>query len=168
MKKNISLLIILFFCLKISFATTNNFNNPIPISDTIVGYFTFDQLQEPPYSDWFIPEYSAYEVDKTTLDSLEANNLDNISIIIVIGTWCHDSQRETPRFVKIMEYLNFQNRTSIGVNRQKQSEGTEVPDLNIKYVPTIIFYKDNNEIGRIVETPVETLEKDMIRIIKLK
>lgn len=166
MKKNISLLIILFFCLKISFASTNNFNNSIPIADTIVGYFNFDQLQESPFSDWFIPEYSAYEIDKETLNSLEANDLDNISIIIIIGTWCHDSQRETPRFVKIMEYLNFQNITAIGVNRQKKADGTDVPELNIQYVPTIIFYKNNTEIGRIVEAPEETLEKDLVKIIK--
>jgi thiol-disulfide isomerase/thioredoxin len=166
MKKNISLLIILFIFLKISFASTNNFNNSIPIADTIVGYFNFDQLQESPYSDWFIPEHSSYEVDKETLDSLETNDLANISIIIVIGTWCKDSQRETPRFVKIMEYLNFQNITAIGVNRQKKADDTDVPELNIQYVPTIIFYKNNTEIGRIVEAPDETLEKDLVKIIK--
>jgi len=137
------------------------------MADTIVGYFTFDQLQDYPYGDWFIPEYSAYEIDKTTLDSLKINELDNIKIIIVIGIWCHDSQRETPRFVKIMEYLKFENTIAIGVNRQKQAEGTEVPKLNIQYVPTIIIFKDNVEIGRIIEAPTESIEKDLFKIISL-
>lgn len=165
MKKKISFLIISFFCFSISFANAH-VNNTIPRTDTIIGYFSFDVLEESPFSDWFILEYSTYQVDNVTLDSIKTDDLTELKILIVIGTWCHDSQRETPRFVKIMEHLGFNNIEAIGVNRQKHADGTEVPDLNIQYVPTIIFYKGKTEIGRIIETPIETLEKDILKIIK--
>jgi len=41
----------------------------------------------------------------------------------------------------------------------------ETDNLDILKVPTIIFYLKGKEIGRIVETPVKSLEKDMARII---
>ena len=37
--------------------------------------------------------------------------------------------------------------------------------LNIHHVPTVIFYKNGNEIGRIIEYPVQLLEEDMVAIL---
>ena len=84
-----------------------------------------------------------------------------------MGTWCSDSQREVPRFFKILDQLafNFNNITLIGVNRAKQADNTEVNELNIELVPTIIFFIDGKEIGRIIESPEENLEKDMVKIL---
>lgn len=168
MKKLITVSFALF--LSISIVHAKDFikvENLIPASDTIIGYFDFDQLKNLPYNSWFIPEYEDYSVDTSTLNVLKKSLLDNITITIVIGTWCSDSQRETPRFVKILEYLDFDldNITAIGVNRKKQAPNTEVNELNINYVPTIIFFKDNKEIGRIVESPEESLEKDMVKFL---
>jgi len=38
-------------------------------------------------------------------------------------------------------------------------------DLNITNIPTFIFYKNGKEMHRIVESPMESLEKDMLKII---
>ena len=38
--------------------------------------------------------------------------------------------------------------------------------LNIINIPTLIFYKDGQEMNRIVEFPVESLYKDMAKILK--
>lgn len=162
--KNLIVLTVLFFSINTAFSFTRNIS--VPEIDTLVGYFEFSELQEGFYQDWFTPEYSNYQVDKNTLDSLMLEDLTNIKIIVVIGTWCHDSQRETPRLVKILKYIKFDNTVAIGVNREKQAEGTEVPDLNIEFVPTIIVYQENKEIGRIIETPKESLENDLFMIIR--
>ena len=53
----------------------------------------------------------------------------------------------------------------IAVNKNKKAEGTDVDILNIEKVPTIIFFKNGEELGRIIETPNESLEKDMLKII---
>ena len=38
-------------------------------------------------------------------------------------------------------------------------------DLDIELVPTFIFYRNGEELGRIVETPEDTLEKDLAEIV---
>ncbi len=72
-----------------------------------------------------------------------------------------------PRLFKVLNELNYDvnSITLIGVNREKQGLSNETEGLEIELVPTIIFYKDGNEIGRIVETPFESLEKDLLKII---
>ena len=72
-----------------------------------------------------------------------------------------------PRLFKILNELNYNvnSITLIGVNREKQGLSNETEGLEIELVPTIIFYKDGSEIGRIVETPVESLEKDLLKIL---
>ena len=84
-----------------------------------------------------------------------------------MGTWCSDSRREVPRFFKILDKLNYdqKNVTLICVDRKKAAQTGNVDKLKIELVPTLIFYKDNAEIGRIVESPKETLEKDLMKIV---
>jgi len=165
--KKLTILSLILFASVSSLIAKNQIKETIASQDTIIGYFNFDQLREAPFDEWFETEYQNYTVDTAMLSSLNQQLLDNITITIVLGTWCSDSQRETPRFVKILEYLDFDldQLTAIGVNRKKQALGTPVEELNIEYVPTIIFYKDNEEIGRIIESPAETLEFDMLNII---
>ena len=40
--------------------------------------------------------------------------------------------------------------------------------MNIHHVPTFILYQNGIEVNRIIETPVESLEKDLIAIIQAK
>jgi hypothetical protein len=55
--------------------------------------------------------------------------------------------------------------TMINVNRHKKGIENEVEGLDINFVPTFIFYKAEEEIGRIIEMPYETLEKDIMEIL---
>jgi tetratricopeptide (TPR) repeat protein len=48
----------------------------------------------------------------------------------------------------------------------KQSPQHEEAGLNIFRVPTLIISKKKTEIGRIIEYPVQSLERDMLSIIK--
>ncbi len=89
-----------------------------------------------------------------------------------MGTWCKDSKREVPRFYKILENAKFQkNKISlIGVDSTKEnykkSPTGEEKGLNIIRVPTFIFYKNGIDVNRIIEYPIESLEKDLLKIIK--
>ena len=93
--------------------------------------------------------------------------LDDVDIKIVMGTWCSDSRTEVPHFYKIMDEINYPNEkvTLINVNRDKQGLENEVEGLDINFVPTFIFYKAREEIGRIIEMPYDTLEKDMLELV---
>ncbi len=53
----------------------------------------------------------------------------------------------------------------IAVDEDKEAEGDELSDLNIEFIPTFIIYKGDAELGRIVETPEESLETDLIKYL---
>ena len=118
------------------------------------------------FSNTWTTEYNNYQPDYETLDKLEGK-LDNIKIKIVFLSTCSDSREQLPRLFKILNELNYNLNTItlIGVNGEKQGLSNEAEGLDIEFVPTIIFYKDGNEIGRIVETPAESLEKDLLKIL---
>jgi thiol-disulfide isomerase/thioredoxin len=83
-----------------------------------------------------------------------------------MGSWCEDSRREIPKFYKILDETKFDVNylQLIAVDRSKKYDNYE-KDLTIFRVPTIIFYKNGKEIGRFVEYPRETIEKDFLKII---
>ena len=118
------------------------------------------------FSWWFNSEYDNYTPDSSEVLKL-SNLIVVVKITIVMGTWCSDSRREVPRFYKILDKAgyNTQNLTLVCVDRNKTSPNGLVDKLDIKLVPTIICRRDDQEIGRIVETPKETLEKDLVKMV---
>jgi thiol-disulfide isomerase/thioredoxin len=93
--------------------------------------------------------------------------LEGVEIKVVMGTWCHDSKREVPRFYKILSHKT-DNIEMIALDRKKQSPNGETDAMAITNTPTFIFYKNGKEMNRIVETPVDSLERDMIKILSGK
>lgn len=118
------------------------------------------------FSEWYNSEYTRYEPDEFIVKQIHELS-DSIKIQIFMGTWCGDSRREAPRFLKILDLSEFdQNKIQIiNLNREKESPGHEENDKNIEFVPTFIINKNTNEIGRIVEFPIITLESDLFNIL---
>ncbi len=93
-------------------------------------------------------------------------------ILAFLGTWCGDSKREVPRFLKILETANFPDDQLKIValdkrkGKYKQSPTGEEWGLQILRVPTFILYKNGREVNRIIESPNTTLEEDVKKIIK--
>ena len=139
----------------------------------LVGPINRAGLEQGTYNSWFSYEYDYYTLDSISLDSI-GNRMAEVSLAIYMGSWCSDTQREVPRFFKLLDYLNYDSEkvTMIGLDnhpdRDMQSPGGEEKGQDINYVPTFIFSKDGNEIGRIIETPNETLEKDLLRILAMQ
>jgi hypothetical protein len=69
--------------------------------------------------------------------------------------------------MRILDLWKFpaEKVTFIGVDNAKLSPVGEYINLDIQRVPTFIFYKNNIEVGRIIENPVTSLEQDMINIL---
>ena len=136
------------------------------VEPLILGYCPASIIIDSLFKDTWTTEYNNYQPDYGTLDILEGK-LDNIIITIVFRSTCSDSREQLPRLFKILNELNYDvnSITLIGVSREKQGLSNEAEGLEIELVPTIIFYKDGSEIGRIVETPVESLEKDLLKIL---
>lgn len=135
----------------------------------ILGYCPASAMNDSVFFNTWTTEYNNYQPDYETIDSLEGK-LDSIHIKIIFRSTCSDSREQLPRLFKILNELNYNVNTItlIGVNREKQGLSNETEGLELELVPTIIFYKDGSEIGRIVETPAESLEKDLLEITTKK
>ena len=133
----------------------------------LLGYFNLSQLTREPYSTWYIKGFDEYTLNSDVINKLLEINKDGVTIKIVMGTWCPDSRREVPRFMRVMEVWQFpvSKITFIGVDDAKQSPVGEYVSLDIMRVPTFIIYKNNIETGRIIENPTTSLEQDMVTIL---
>jgi hypothetical protein len=67
-----------------------------------------------------------------------------------------------------MSFLNVTKIETIGLDRNKKSPENLEKGMNIHHVPTFILYQNGKEVNRIIETPIETIEKDLIAIIQAK
>jgi len=137
-------------------------------SQKLLGPVNSTGLSKDPYSEWF-SKGEKYKADQTVLDALNSS-LEDYSITAFFGTWCGDSKKHVPSFYKVLEGADF-DMTKLQViavdnvrTAYKKSPSGEEKGLNIHRVPTFIFYKEGQEVGRIVESPKETLEKDMLKI----
>ncbi len=137
-------------------------------STWILGYFTKDRFLQPLHSEWFVKGYDDYEFNNAVVNSLRDIGKEGLSIKIVLGTWCPDSRREVPRFMRILDIWQFPvtGITLIGVDNIKQAPVGEYEKLDIQRVPTFIIYKNNIEAGRIIENPLTSLEQDLVNILK--
>lgn len=132
----------------------------------LLGYFNPSRMKQEPHSAWFIEGYDNYMPKTEVLNSLLDIPKEDLTIKIVMGTWCPDSRREVPRFMKILDLWQFpaDKVTFVGVDEGKQAPVGDYASLNIDRVPTFIIYKNNSETGRIIEVPKTSLEQDMVNI----
>jgi|WetSurMetagenome_2_1015567.scaffolds.fasta_scaffold00448_19 hypothetical protein len=149
---------------------TETVSAEINFSDQItwlLGYFNPVQLTRQPYSTWYTKGFDDYMPDSGSINKLQDIHTDGLKIKIVMGTWCPDSRREVPRFMKILDIWHFPDSmlTFIGVDNAKLSPVGEYNNLDIQRVPTFIIYKNNVEAGRIIENPTTSLEQDMVNIL---
>lgn len=139
----------------------------------LLGKSTRERLQQQPFGDWFNTNYSHYTIDSITANSIKPL-VKGKRFVIFMGTWCGDSRREVPGMYKLLDYCGVQPSQIELVNvsnsdtAYKQSPTHEERGLNIHRVPDLLVYAGKKEIGRIVESPVETLEKDLLNILSGK
>lgn len=130
----------------------------------LVGKQDISALKTPPHAKWFMENYK-YKANQQKLGPLKTA-LEGKKLTIFLGTWCSDSQQQVPALLSILDAIKYDdsNITLITMSENKDTpEGLE-DGLNILYVPTIIVYNNDVEMGRIVEFPVESLEADLLAI----
>lgn len=132
----------------------------------LLGPANEEGLQQEPFNSWYHTTYEDYQVNDS-LVALIKPQLKDVSIKLFMGTWCEDSQRETPGIYKILNAANFnlKNLQLIAVDRDKVTPQKLEENFNITNVPTLIFFKDGKEMNRIVEYPIESLEQDILNIL---
>ncbi len=137
----------------------------------LVGHAPLTALQQNNYKTWYDQSYNTYSVDKASVEKTKPL-LQNKRMDIFLGTWCGDSKREVPRMIKLLEAAGMEiaklNLIFVdnSTERYKQSPQHEEKGLAIHHVPTFILYDEKKELGRIVESPVVSLEKDLLAILQ--
>lgn len=163
-------IIMAFLCL---YLTTHNIaqqNTPTP-DPVIYGTFNPQLLEQSSYDSWYKPGYEKYNANPETVKQLQQIKTKGLRIQVFLGTWCGDSKREIPHFIKLLHQIQFplQQVQFIGLGGSdslyKQSPAGEEKGLGIFRVPTFVVYQHNTEIGRINEYPAISLEADLLAIL---
>lgn len=85
-------------------------------------------------------------------------------VVIYLGTWCGDSHREVPRLWRAFDEageLPFTVELH-GVDTDKSAPA----EIDLRYVPTIIVRRDGQEVGRIVESAPEGMERELLHLLQ--
>jgi hypothetical protein len=133
----------------------------------LYGQITRDDLFSE-YPAWY-ENYVDYVPDSIIVNTLSVPNPD-LKIEIFMGTWCSDSRREVPRFFKTVDKSKFVQNNQIkiwAVDRNKSLDSGLTDERGVTIVSTFIFYRNDKEIGRLIEQPEnENIEADILSIIK--
>ncbi len=137
----------------------------------LAGHASLSMMQAPAYKPWFDESYNNYGVDKASTEQLKPL-LQNKRMEIFLGSWCGDSKREVPHMIKLLQDAGMDTAklSLIFVNNSlssyKQSPQHEEQGKFIHHVPTFIVYDGKKEMGRIIESPIVSLEKDLLAILQ--
>lgn len=146
-------------------------NDTVPYEESVMllGKANRRGLQMDAFKDWFAPGYESYTPNPQIIERLKPL-MEDVEITLFMGTWCEDSHRDVPHLYRILDDLNFDesNLDVYAVSEEKTTPEGYEDGKNIIQVPTIIFYKDGKELGRIVEYSIYTVEQDMLDILSGK
>jgi len=131
--------------------------------EILYGYCDRAGIEKGEFGKVFDEYYQIYEPDKAVLDQLKLKQ-EGVEILIILGTWCSDSQEQVPRFFKVLDRIRFDKKSVqlICVNSSKVAGSVDLVNYDIQKVPTFIIYKKGREVGRIIESPYMTIEKDLL------
>ena len=107
-----------------------------------------------------------YLPDSAAVSQLKNINED-VNVLVMLGTWCSDSRREVPRFLKIMaeiqnDHIHYE---MYGLDRSKRDSLGFGEKNQIEFVPTFLIFNEDGEVDRITETPIVTIEQDLVEIL---
>ena len=117
---------------------------------------------------WFRAGYDKYQPDVKSIKviSLQAGSL---RIEVFGGTWCSDTHDLLPGFYKVMDAAGVKD-TQISlhlVDREKKTNDGYADKYQIINVPTFVVFKDNKQIGKIVESAKVSIEADIAAMLMI-
>jgi thiol-disulfide isomerase/thioredoxin len=173
-KTDMKPLLILIASFFIAGAVAQSLNQVYNFSDgrtVLLGHCNLAAFEDPQFSNWYRTYSDAHLVNEDAINTLKLYIQSIDSIEIFFGTWCGDSKREVPAFIKVLKESGYsEDRIKLiavnsGFQQYKQSPDRSEKDKNIHRVPTFILYTKGQELGRVIERPVNSLELDLLEII---
>jgi thiol-disulfide isomerase/thioredoxin len=127
------------------------------------GLISVDSLTEK--YEWYRTRYNNYQTDKKVIKTIR-NKLRGYKIIVFAGSWCPDTHKLLPEFLKVINDCRF-NKNNLEIyflDMNKTSPEGKETKYNVHSIPTFIFLKKGKEKGRIVESANISIEEDLIRL----
>lgn len=115
---------------------------------------------------WYRENYNEESASSEALKNINKFSKE-VTVEVFFGTWCDDSRYWVPSFIGLIDKTELADQVSlVAVPRSKKTAETAKLKEIIERVPTFVFWRDGEEIGRIVEAPEVSLVMDMIEILK--
>ena len=154
MRKNLALFILCVLLMSLSSSGLTDLLGELSQEDIIASFPSWEERA------------AGYMPDLDSITKLQALDVP-VQIEVFLGTWCPDSIEHVSSFFKILDMTDnpLLMVTYTGLPRDKEAREVYIQGKNIKKIPTFIFYLNNQEIGRIIEHPNKTIEKDMADIL---
>lgn len=107
-------------------------------------------------------DYNYTETEITQLRTIA----EPIEVKVFFGEWCHDSVREVPRLIELFKRANNNNISAsfYALDTAKSDPEGQALKYNIKRTPTVIIYKNNEELGRFLEFPKTNWANDISQL----
>lgn len=117
--------------------------------------------------DWFKSGYSEYSPSEEIIDSL-ASLIPEYSFIVFGATWCGDTHKHLPGFYKTLDKLSFSHEdvALYILDRRLKSPEKKEKKYKIKSVPVFIVLRDGKEIGRFTHKMDQSVEGEILKIIR--
>jgi cyclophilin family peptidyl-prolyl cis-trans isomerase/HEAT repeat protein len=143
-------------------ATVPNVSLPL-----VIGAVTREQILAALPS--YVQRSADYAPDVTVLEEMKTHVVAGDRVEVYMGTWCDDSEREVPKFLRVVDDLRSQfgvdlPTTFVAVDRSKTAPADLLEGKSVDKVPTFIYYRGATELGRIVERTVGPFEDQLLTI----
>ncbi|MBI2380332.1 MAG: thioredoxin family protein [Gammaproteobacteria bacterium] len=86
-------------------------------------------------------------------------------VLVFFGAWCHDSQREVPRFMRLAEAAGLRARY-IGLDLDKRDPAGEAVRHGVLHTPTFVVLRQGQERGRVIERSKKDLRSELVALIQ--
>ncbi len=131
----------------------------------LVGDISYpDVIKTYPY---FLATHSSVKASPASIEQLKSVS-EPTHLTVYFGVWCHDSIREVPQLMQLLDEINNPNISYqlISLDKNKQEPQGRAKANGILYTPTIVVYQNQKELGRIIEKPEQDLATDLIRMLE--
>ena len=107
--------------------------------------------------DAFSKEYKEFTVSDDEAALMQ--KLEGKTLVVLFGTWCHDSEREVPRLLKLLAQsgVELAQLQLVAVDYAKKDNKGLAQQFELKYTPTFIVLDGDTEVARVIEKPEGSL-----------
>lgn len=168
MNKNLMLTAVLVFSLTCAVHAQQTYRTQTDSlgNKVLVGQIDEQTLANDSAFMWFFTGVNRYRPD-TAWTKYISFYRDSFDVVVFAGTWCPDTKRLLPQFYRVMMNSSYPvNRIKLYGLDHHLHGADAATQYDVDDVPTFIFLRQGQEIGRIKDRLQRTMEQDIVSILQ--